>query len=102
MSKFKKGDLIYIPADTTIFKWSDDSNIPVGPTKTLKRHKRALFLGEVSDYYSRVIFDAEAWTLKKTDIFELKSLPMIKGDQCLKSSRLMLEEEGEEDGSKTS
>jgi len=102
MSKFKKGDLIYIPADTTIFKWSDDSNIPVGPTKTLKRPKRALFLGEVSDYYSRVIFDAEAWTLKKTDIFELKSLPMIKGDQCLKSSRLMLEEEGEEDGGKIS
>ena len=102
MSKFNKGDLIYIPSDTTIFKWSDNENIPVGPTKTLKRHKRALFLGEVSDYYSRVIFDAEAWTLKKTDIFELKSLPMIKGDQCLKSSRLMLEEEGEEDGGKIS
>ena len=102
MNKFRKGDLVYIPADTTIFKWSANENIPVGPTKTLKRHKRALFLGEVSDYYSRVIFDAETWTLKETDIFELKSLPMIKGDQCLKSSRLMLEEEGEEDGGKIS
>ena len=102
MSKFSKGDLIYIPAETTIFKWSDNENIPVGPTKMLKKPKRALFLNEVSDYYSRVIFDAETWTLKETDIFELKSLPMIKGDQCLKSSRLMLEEEGEEDGSKTS
>jgi len=39
-------------------------------------------------------------TKKETDIFELKSLPMIKGDQCLKSSRLMLEE-GEEDGGQT-
>ena len=97
MSNHSKGDLIYIPAGTTIFKWSDDSNIPVGPTKMLKRPKRALFLSNVSDYYSRVIFDAETWTLKEADIFELKSLPMIKGDQCLKSSRLMLEK-GEEDG----
>ena len=100
MSKFNKGDLIYIPAETTIFKWSDNENIPVGPTKMLKKPKRALFLNEVSDYYSRVIFDAETWTLKETDIFELKSLPMIKGDQCLKSSRLMLEK-GEEDGGQT-
>ena len=97
MSKFSKGDLVYIPSDTTIFKWSDDSNIPVGPTKTLKKPKRALFLSDVSDYYSRVIFDAETWTLKETDIFELKSLPMIKGEQDLSSSRLMLEK-GEEDG----
>jgi len=43
MSKFNKGDLIYIPSDTTIFKWSDNENIPVGPTKTLKRPKRACF-----------------------------------------------------------
>jgi hypothetical protein len=26
MSKFNKGDLIYIPSGATIFKWSDDSN----------------------------------------------------------------------------
>ena len=101
MSKFNKGDLIYIPADTTIFKWSEDSNVPVGPTKTLKRPKRGLFLNDVSDYYSRVIFDAETWTLKKTDIFDLKgALPMIKGEQCLNSSRLILEK-GEQDGGQT-
>jgi hypothetical protein len=97
MSKFNKGDLIYIPAETTIFKWSDDSNIPVGPTKTLDKPRRGLFMKDVSDYYSRVIFDAETWTLKEADIFELKSLPMIKGEQDLSSSRLMLEK-GEEDG----
>ena len=72
MSNYNKGDLIYIPADTTIFKWSDDSNVPVGPTKILEKPKRALFINDVSDYYSRVIFDAETWTLKETDIFELK------------------------------
>tara|TARA_R110000824_G_scaffold294850_1_gene483247 strand:+ start:271 stop:576 length:306 start_codon:yes stop_codon:yes gene_type:complete len=100
MSKFNKGDLIYIPAETTIFKWSDDSNIPVGPTKTLSKPKRALFINDVSDYYSRVIFDAETWTLKETDIFELKSLPMIKGEQDLSSSRLILEK-GVQDGGQT-
>ena len=72
MSNHNKGDLIYIPADTTIFKWSEDSNIPVGPTKTLGEPKRGLFISDVSDYYSRVIFDGESWTLKETDIFELK------------------------------
>ena len=101
MSKFNKGDLIYIPAETTIFKWSDDENIPVGPTKILNKPRRGLFLCDVSDYYSRVIFDAETWTLKETDIFELKSLPMIKGEQDLSSSRLMLEK-GEENGGKIS
>ena len=100
MSNFRKGDLIYVPADTTIFKWSEDSNIPVGPTRTLDMPKRGLFISDVSDYYSRVIFDAETWTLKETDIFELKSLPMIKGEQDLSSSRLMLEKGGE-DGGKT-
>jgi hypothetical protein len=92
MSEFKKGDLIYIPSVTIIFKWSDDENIPVGPTKTLKSPKRALFLKDVSDYYSQVIFDAERWTVKKTDIWELNSLPMIKGDQDLGSSRIMIKE----------
>lgn len=72
MSNHNKGDLIYIPAGTTIFKWSDDSNIPVGPTKTLDKPKRGLFISDVSDYYSRVIFNGEPWTLKETDIFELK------------------------------
>ena len=100
MSKFNKGDLIYIPAETTIFKWSDDENIPVGPTKILNKPRRGLFLGAVSDYYSRVIFDAETWTLKETDIFELKSLPMIKGEQDLSSSRLILEK-GVQDGGQT-
>ena len=38
----------------------------------LKGPKRALFVNDVSDYYSRVIFDGEPWTLKETDIFELK------------------------------
>ena len=98
MSKFSKGDLIYIPADTTIFKWSEDSNVPVGPTMTLKKPKRALFINDVSDFYSRVIFDAETWTLKEADIFELKSLPMIRGEQCLKSSKAILEEGGEDGG----
>jgi hypothetical protein len=101
VSKFNRGDLVYISSDTTIFKWSDNESIPVGPTKTLKRPKRALFINDVSDYYSRVIFDTETWTLKETDIFELKSLPMIKGEQDLSSSRLMLEK-GEEDGGKIS
>ena len=98
MSNHNKGDLIYIPADTTIFKWSEDSNVPVGPTMTLNKPKRALFINDVSDFYSRVIFDAETWTLKEADIFELKSLPMIKGEQCLKSSRIILEEGGEDGG----
>jgi hypothetical protein len=51
-----------------------------------------LFLKDVSDYYSQVIFDAERWTVKKTDIWELNSLPMIKGDQDLGSSRIMIKE----------
>ena len=72
MSKFNRGDLVYISSDTTIFKWSDNESVPVGPTKMLKGPKRALFVNDVSDYYSRVIFDGEPWTLKETDIFELK------------------------------
>jgi hypothetical protein len=39
--------------------------------------------------------------VKKTDIWELNSLPMIKGEQDLSSSRLMLEK-GEENGGKIS
>ena len=72
MSKFNKGDLIYIPSGATIFKWSDDSNTPVGPTKTLDKPERGLFVNDVSDFYSRVIVGGSAWTLKESDIYELK------------------------------
>jgi hypothetical protein len=72
MSKFRKGDLIYIPSGATIFKWSDDSSTPVGPTKTLNKPERGLFVNDVSDFYSRVIVEGSAWTLKESDIYELK------------------------------
>jgi hypothetical protein len=91
MHKFKKGDRVYIPPDTSIFECSDDKTVPVGPPKTSNKPIRALFLNEVSELYVQVIFDAQIWMLKRTSIWELKSLPMIKGDQCLNSSRLLLE-----------
>tara|TARA_R110000824_G_scaffold80323_1_gene202001 strand:- start:1182 stop:1427 length:246 start_codon:yes stop_codon:yes gene_type:complete len=72
MSKFNKGDLIYIPSGATIFKWSDDNNVPAGPTKTLGEPARGLFVSNVSDFYSRVFVDGSAWTLKESDIYELK------------------------------
>tara|TARA_R100001082_G_scaffold99351_1_gene68019 strand:+ start:741 stop:1004 length:264 start_codon:yes stop_codon:yes gene_type:complete len=80
MKIFKKGDLIYIPAEVTLYKFRNDLNhrnvdqTYIGPAPiqvcTLKRPVNALLLENekhMKKYY-KILYDSESWHVLANDI----------------------------------
>tara|TARA_Y100000034_G_C6529091_1_gene227943 strand:- start:25 stop:276 length:252 start_codon:yes stop_codon:yes gene_type:complete len=77
MKKLKKGDLVYLPSEVTLFKFSESNRWGEIPfvNKTLQTPKpmTTAFIGLNEGFRKeglcRVLYDGEIWSVEANDIF---------------------------------
>ena len=69
----KKGDLIYIPSEVTLY---DDAPVSQGVRRYKKTHApvHALFLGKIEEEenYFKIFYEGSKWLVHRKDILENK------------------------------
>jgi len=67
MKKLKKGDLIYLPSEVTLFKFGKDEAVANRITKTPKPMTTALV--SQADNLCEVLYNGEIWSVEANSIF---------------------------------
>ena len=68
--KLKIGDMVYIPSETYVYQWNQDSSTAQRYQK-LKKPKSLLVIGEDAGSYEILMFGA-SWHVSKKDVYEAR------------------------------
>ena len=74
----KKGDLVHIPSEVTLYQF-DNSNIDTMKTvakyKKTKKPVRVLVIEEMKvDNWYKILYDGETWYANQNDVYELDGI----------------------------
>ena len=70
MSKYKKGDLVWVPSNITLIQLDDDEETVLSWIKTSKPNNM-LVLNEKTGPYYHVLFKGQKWSAREIDMYEV-------------------------------
>jgi hypothetical protein len=70
MSKYKKGDLVWVPSNITLLQLDEKENTVLDWIKTSKPNNM-LVINEKSGPYYHVLFRGQKWSARENDMYEV-------------------------------
>lgn len=70
MSKYKKGDLVWVPSNITLLQLDEEENTVLDWIKTSKPNNM-LVINEKSGPYYHVLFRGQKWSARENDMYEV-------------------------------